>query len=75
MSKNELKIMWLSRNTEVLGSSPLKNEKFMPILCDKVTQCLGSLTISPVIVTSTNDIPIIGGKRIMDHTRQHVSLT
>ena len=74
MSKNELKIMWLSRNTEVLDSFPLKNEKFMPILCDEVTQCLGSLTISPVIVTSTNDVPIIGGKRIMDRTRQHVSL-
>ena len=61
--------MWLSRTTKVVDSSPpLKNGKFKPVLCDQVTQCLGSLTISPVTTTSTNDIPIIGGKRIMDCT-------
>ena len=36
---------------------PLKNGKLTPVLCDQVTQCLGSLTLSLVSPTSTNDIP------------------
>ena len=36
-SENELKMMWLSRNTKVLDSSPLKNGKLTPVLCDHVT--------------------------------------
>ena len=54
-SKNELKMMWLTRNTKVLDSFPLKNGKFMPVLCDQVTQCLGSLRISLVSVTNCYD--------------------
>ena len=56
-SKNELKLMWFSINTKILNSFPLKNGKFMPVLCDQVTQCLDSLTIKLVSATSTNDIP------------------
>ena len=35
--KNELKIMWLSRNTKLLGSFPPKNGKLTPVLCNQVT--------------------------------------
>ena len=41
---------------------PLKYGKFKPVLCDHVTQSLGSLTINLVSAISTNDIPIIQGK-------------
>ena len=54
--------------------SLLKNRKFTPVLCDQVTKCLGSLTISLVSTTSTNDAPIIASKRIMNHTRSHESI-
>ena len=48
-SKNELKMMLLSRNSKVLDSfPPVKSGKLMPVLCDQVTQCLDSLTISLV---------------------------
>ena len=56
-SKNELKMMWLTRNTKVLHSFPLKNGKFTPVLCDQVNQCLGLLTIRLASATSTNAIP------------------
>ena len=56
-------MMWLSRKTKVLDSSPLKNGKFKHVLCDQVTWCLALLTISLVSTTSTNDVPIIGGKK------------
>ena len=63
-------MIWLSR-TETLKYwilFTLKNGKFTPVLCDQVTQCLSSLTISHVSATSTNNVPMIGGKRIMDRT-------
>ena len=59
-SKNELKMMWLSRKTNIF-----KNGKLMPVLCDQVTQHLDSMTISPVRATSKWH-PKIQGKRIMD---------
>ena len=68
-------MMWLSRNTKVLDISPFKNGKLMPVLCDQITQCSGSLTFSPVSATSTNDVPTIRGKRIMDRTRLHAPIT
>ena len=46
-SKSELKIRQLSQNTKVLDIPPSK--KLMPALCDEVTKCFGSLTISLVI--------------------------
>ena len=49
-------MMWLTRNTTVLDSIPLKNGKFMPVLCDQVTQCSGLQTISLVSATGTNDV-------------------
>ena len=58
-SKNDLKMMWLSRNTKVMDSfSPQKQEFFWK-----------------VIETSTNDIPTTQGKRIMDCTQLHASIT
>ena len=68
-------MIWLSRNTIISNYFPLKNGTFMPVLCDQVTQCLSSLTISLVSTTSTNDVSIIGGKRIMDRTQLHPSIT
>ena len=68
-------MMWLSRHTKVLDSFPLKNGKFTHVLCDQVTWCLGLLTISLVSAISTNDVPIIGGKRIMGLTQSHASIT
>ena len=46
----------------------------MPVLFDQVTQCFVLLKISLVSATSMNDVGIIGGKRIMDHTL-HASIT
>ena len=56
-SKNELKMMWLSRNTEVLDC--FLPQKWEVNACSiwQVSQCLSSLTISLVSVTSMNDIP------------------
>ena len=68
-------MMWLSRNTKVLDSSPpLKNGTFMNVLCDQVTWFLGLLTISLASTTSMNDVPIIGGKRIMELQHRHLFL-
>ena len=65
--------MWLSRNTKVLDSfSP---QKWGNLISDQVTQCPGSLTFSLISVTSINDIPPIQGKRIMDCTQSHGSIT
>ena len=51
VSKNELKMIWLSRNTKVLDSfSPQKWGT--PVLCDQVTQCSSSLTFNLVSATS-----------------------
>ena len=74
-SKNELKLMWLSRSTNLLDSFPPKNGELKSLLCNQVTQCSHSLTVSLVSLKSTNDVPIIQGKRIMDCTRSHVSTT
>ena len=41
---------------------PLKNGKLTSVLCDQVTQCFNSLTISFISVTSTNYV--IGGKEL-----------
>ena len=51
-----------------------KNGKLTSALCDQVTQCFSSLTISLVSVTSTNAVSIKGGKRIMKRTRLHASI-
>ena len=48
--------MWLSRKT---------------VLCNRVTQCSGSLTLSLVGMTSINDVPATWGKRIMDCKQSH----
>ena len=68
-------MMWLSRNTKILDPPPFKNGKFMPVLSDQVTQYFGLLMISLISATSTSNIPITGGKRIMGRTRSHVSIT
>ena len=65
-SKNELKIIWLSRHTKVLDSFPplFRNAKLMLVLCDQVTQYLGSLTISPVSTTSMKGVPTQEAKEL-----------
>ena len=74
--KIELKMMWLNRNTEVLDSfPPQKWEVNACSMWSGSTQCLSSLTISLVSSISMNDVLIIGGKRFMDRTRSHVSIT
>ena len=67
--------MRLSRNTKVFDSFSTQKWKLTPVLCDQVTQCSGSLTFSLVSTTSMNDIPTIQGKRSMDHTQLHASIT
>ena len=67
-------MMWLSKNTEVWIAFPLKNGKLMPVICEQVTQCLGSLTFSLVSTTGTNYISTMQRKRIMDHTKLHASI-
>ena len=63
---------WLSRNT----FSPVpQKRKLMSVQCDQVSQCSGSLTFSHISVTSMNDIPTIRGKKTMDLTQSHVSIT
>ena len=57
-------MMWLSRNTKLLDSFPLKNGKLKPALCDQVTQCSGSLTISSACAISANDIPSYEAKEL-----------
>ena len=62
-------MMWLSKITEVLDSfPPQKWEIHTCSMRSGYTQCLSSLTISLVSAASTNDVPIIGGKRFMDPT-------
>ena len=56
-----LKKMWVSRNTKALDS-------FLP-------QKWEVHAISLASATSKNDVPMIGGKRIMDHTGSHASIT
>ena len=74
-NKNELKLMWVSRNTEVLDCSfPQKWEVYACSML-LVTQYLDSLTFSLVTLVSMNDIPIIQGKRIMNCTYPHTSIT
>ena len=51
--------MWLKQTLNYWTLLPLKNEKLMPVLCDQVTQCSGSLTISLISVTTMNNAPII----------------
>ena len=46
----------------------------MPVLYDKVTRCLGSLTFSLVSATSTNDIPV-NDIPCMAHEKINQSLT
>ena len=70
-SKSELKIMiWLNRNTKVLHSiSPQKWE---------VNACSiwsGYSVFRFVSATSLNGVPTIRGKRIMDRTWSHASIT
>ena len=68
--------MWLSENTEVLDSFP--PQKWEVNTCSMwscFTRCLNSLTISLVSSISRNDILTIGGKRLMDHTWLHASIT
>ena len=67
--------MWLNRNTKVLESVPTQKWEVNACSIWSGYSVLSSLTISPVSVTSTNDNPIMGGKRIMDCTRSHVSIT
>ena len=50
---------------------PWKNGKLTPVLCNQVTQCSVSLTVSLVSAASTNVIPTIRGKRILDYTCIH----
>ena len=65
--------MWLSRNTKVVDSfSP---QKWKVKACYQVTQCSGLLTFSLVSTTSTNDVCTIQGKRNLDRTRSHASIT
>ena len=62
-------MMWLSRNTiKYWTAFAFKNGKLILVICDQVTYSSGSLTFSSITVTSTNEIPTIQGKRIMDST-------
>ena len=64
--KIKLKMIWLSRDTQVLDSfSPRKWE------VNTCSMWWGSLTFSLVSTTSTNDVPTKRGKRIMDRTQTH----
>ena len=63
--KNELNIMWLSRNTKLLDSFSSKKVNASSMWSG---YCLGSVKISTFSVTSINDVPIIEGKRIIDQT-------
>ena len=62
-------MMWLSRNTiKYWTAFAFKNGELILVICDQVTYSSSSLTFSSVTVTSTNEIPTIQGKRIMDST-------
>ena len=62
-------MMWLSRNTYVLDSFPSQKwEVYECSMWSGYSVFLGLLTISLVSATSTSDVPIIGGKRIMGCT-------
>ena len=67
--------MWSNRNTKVLDCFSPQNGKLTLVLCDQVTQCLSSLTISLVSTTGTNGTCTIQSKRILDHTWLHTSIT
>ena len=64
--------MWLRRNSKLLNSfSAQKNGKLMPLLHDKVTQFLVSLTFSLSSMTSLNDTPPFKAKELwitLNHT-------
>ena len=66
--KNQLNMMWLSRNTKVLETFPLKNGKLTPFLCDQVTQCLDSLSFSLFSPTSTKTSTPYEEKKNGSHT-------
>ena len=73
-SKNELKMMWLSRNAEVWIFSPSKIEVNAYSMWSGYS-VLSSLAVSLVRTTSTNHFLIIRGKSIMDCTWLHASIT
>ena len=50
LSKNELEMMWLSRNTKLFHCFHPQKWEVKVCLCDQVTQCSGSLTISHLSV-------------------------
>ena len=55
---------------------PRKNGKLKPVLCDQVTQCLGSPTICSVSVISGNDIPSNEAKELWSvQGRMHPQLS
>ena len=70
-SKNEFKIMWLSQNTKAMDS-------FLPQKWEVHTCSIWSgYSVFGFLVnaTSKNNIPTIEGKRIMDRTQSHASIT
>ena len=68
-------MIWLSRNTNVLDC--LSPQKWKVSACSiyQVTHCSGSLTFSLFSATSMNGIPTMQGKRIMDSTQLHTSIS
>ena len=67
-------MMWLSRNTKEMDCFPPHKWEVNACSMRSGYSVFRSLTYSLVSATSTNDVPTIQGKRIMDCTQLHASI-